>query len=192
VIRRRHVDHLLLQLPRELSWRHSAGFVDFFRLVGAVCGAAFVRGGNHSIPDSKRKLMLDSQQPDDSVPVDDYGIPDEAYEYALEQILKGTKHRDIRRSLADAEYTPKQIEKIIRYVEDYRRQNENKSAEPSSQNASGYILSGLFLWGVGIVFRVAGVSGGAISIVFLLSDLFALILILNGIRIAIQVRKRGK
>src|SRR5262245_53053517 len=93
--------------------------------------------------------------------VDQHGIPDEAYVFALEQILKGVKIREIRRSLSDAGYTAQQVKEILSYAEAYRKQNETKSETPTAQKASGYFLFAFFLWGVGILFRVAGASTSA-------------------------------
>lgn len=75
-------------------------------------------------------------------------------------------------------------------MDNYRKQNDGKVDAPTSQSASGYVLFGLFIWGVGVIFRLAGVPGGNFASIFLLTDLVGLILIVMGIRIAILARKK--
>ncbi len=53
-------------------------------------------------------------------------INDEAYLYALECLLKGTKPRDVRKSLLESGHSAKQADQILETAIKFQKTNENK------------------------------------------------------------------
>ncbi len=92
-------------------------------------------------------------------------IPDEAYTYALECLLKGSKPSDVRRSLLDAGYTQSQADEIIQVAVSYRNNSEANAhmSGESRQDGSRNMMIGGIICLVGIVITfgtLMSASGG--------------------------------
>jgi hypothetical protein len=105
-------------------------------------------------------------------------IPDEAYTYALEQLMRGSRPADVRKSLLSAGYQARQVDQIISYAQQYQREHEPAG---DAANHGVYISVGVMLWIVGIVVRVGRIGDGMLSPLIFLTDFVGLILIVVGI-----------
>ena len=122
-------------------------------------------------------------------------IDDTAYIYALEQLVKGTKVKDIRVNLIDAGYTPKQVERIIQYATNYRKQHENDVPVGKTEGGGQLIVSGLVVWILNFIFRyflqTVRIEGAGPSFVLLGIDIVGLIMVVMGIARIVR-RNRAK
>jgi hypothetical protein len=146
-----------------------------------------------SDPAQENPAELAAETPPESpeISVDEHGIPDDAYVYALEQLLKGRKPKEIRKSLAEAGYTPNQLDKIIQYATNYRSQHDADPVGPAG-GAMAPIVIGLMLWVGGAMAKYAGIRGMEASFVFLLTDIAGLVLIIIGVVRFVRGRRARK
>ncbi len=120
-------------------------------------------------------------------------IREDAYVYALEQLIKGTKPRDIRVSLIDAGYTPKQVEQIIQYATNYRKQHANDVPVGETKGGGQLIVGGLGVWMLNFFIRnflqTVRIGGAIPSLIMLGIDILGLVLVIMGI---IRVIRRNR
>jgi hypothetical protein len=94
-------------------------------------------------------------------------IREEDYVYALEQLMKGRKPGEIRKSLIDAGHPAKQADQIVQYAVKYRNdhQEDGVSADENRQRGKRnmWIGAGIFL--LGVVLTVGSFASGGSRVV---------------------------
>jgi hypothetical protein len=97
------------------------------------------------------------EQPAEKSASDETAIPEEVYTYALDQLVKGFKPPEIRRSLADAGYAPRQVDTIMECAMNYHKREGAQSIAATRAGIAG-ILPGCALVIIGIVITIGTMS----------------------------------
>lgn len=93
----------------------------------------------------------------------DRSIPDEAYTYALECLLKGSKPSEVRRSLLDAGHSHRDADEIIRVAVQYRNEseaNDQLQGERRSDGTRNMLIGGAVCL-IGIAITLATLASAA-------------------------------
>jgi hypothetical protein len=119
------------------------------------------------------------------------GADDEAYTYALECLLKGSKPADIRKSLIDAGYSRSQADRFVQTAIDFQREHEAVHGASERRKGGGLLVAvGLVLWIAGALVRMGRPTEGFL-VCILLTDILGLVLVVGGIARFVWRRRAG-
>jgi hypothetical protein len=133
-----------------------------------TCGASFVLKGSTGnwqasmTQPAKRTAIAPGTPGPTAAPQP--AINDEAYAYALECLLKGSKPRDVRRRLLDAGYTGSQADRILNTAMQYQKNSEARERmTPGSGGNTGQrnMLIGGIICVIGIVVTLGTMAASA-------------------------------
>ncbi len=136
-----------------------------------TCGAAFLIRPNsagtleYMITQSATSIAAEEHLPAATTPgvtsSRDPAISDDAYLFALEQLLKGTKPREVRKSLVESGHTAQQANTIVQTALQFKKDDEARErAMPDSGGNSGMrnMAIGGIICVVGIVITIGTFS----------------------------------